>query len=134
MSMRAPDVGQVASTAADVYMLGSLLFELLTGCACTPFFWLPMEDVLVFRRHESTRRLNTMQAAAAVGRDIPWAVTGPHRDQLVALVHACLHVEPASRPSLQQVGVCSAVGRVVCFLNQQRRRPDSPSAAHRQPS
>ena len=53
--------GQLVSTASDVYMLGSCFVELATGCERTPFDWLTMQRIMVFRGHDSTRHISCIQ-------------------------------------------------------------------------
>ncbi len=99
---------QVASVATDVYMLGGLMLEVLTAGQCVPFFWLPRgaEPRSMFRARSS---LNTLDAAAAAGVSIPWAVvpgddiisgTVDGVERLKTLMARCLHAEPSRRPSM----------------------------------
>ena len=53
--------GQLVSPASDVYMLGSCFVELATGCERTPFDWLTVQRIVVFRGHDSTRHINCIQ-------------------------------------------------------------------------
>ncbi len=102
------DAGQqIASVATDVYMLGGLMFEVLTAGQRAPFFWLPRgaEPRTMFRARTS---INTLDAAAAAGEPIPWAIvtgddwTGAFDgvERLTALMARCLHAEPSRRPSM----------------------------------
>ncbi len=96
---------QVASVATDMYMLGGLMFEVLTAGRHAPFFWLPTERVMVVRE---TTSINTLDAAMAGGVPIPWAVVSGDDwagavdgvERLKALMARCLHVEPSRRPSM----------------------------------
>ncbi len=96
---------QIASVATDVYMLGGLMFEVLTAGRHAPFFWMPSERLMVLR---ATTSLSALDAAAAAGVSIPWAVvrgddwTGAVDgvERLKALMARCLHAEPSRRPSM----------------------------------
>ncbi len=97
---------QIASVATDVYMLGGLMFEVLTA-GRVPFFWLPAgaEPRTMFRARTSQ---NTLDAAAAAGLSIPWAIVRGDDwagavdgvERLKALMSRCLHAEPSRRPSM----------------------------------
>jgi hypothetical protein len=105
-TFRLDDAGrQIASVATDVYMLGGLMFEVLTAGRHAPFFWMAGERLIVLR---ATTLVNTLDAAAAAGVPIPWAVV-PGDDwsgvvdgveRLKALMSRCLHADPSRRPSM----------------------------------
>ncbi len=61
VSRAAGKEGSVASTASDVFMLGCCFLELATGCTRTPYDWLDGDDVIVFRKHASTRCIGPIQ-------------------------------------------------------------------------
>jgi serine/threonine protein kinase len=94
---------QIASVATDVYMLGGLMFEVLTAGRRAPFFWMASEGLIILR---ATTTVSTLDAAAAAGVSIPWAVV-PGDDwtgvvdgveRLKALMSRCLHADPSRRP------------------------------------
>ncbi len=105
-TFRVDDAGrQIASVQTDVYMLGGLMFEVLTAGRHAPFFWMPAERLMVLR---ATTSINTLDAAAAAGVSIPWAVV-PGDDwsgavdgveRLKTLMSRCLHADPSRRPSM----------------------------------
>jgi hypothetical protein len=107
-TFRVDDAGrQIASVQTDVYMLGGLMFEVLTAGRRAPFFWLPAERLIVLR---ATTFINTLDSAAAAGVSIPWAIV-PGDDwsgavdgveRLKALMARCLHAEPSLRPSMDE--------------------------------
>jgi uncharacterized membrane protein YgcG len=84
--------GRVASTHSDVYMLGGLMFEVLTG-GRSPYFWIHEDTrlgaMLACRRapphvvvalgggvsHAGLRGLSTLAAAARDGVAVPWHVS-----------------------------------------------------------
>ncbi len=96
---------QVVSVQTDVYMLGGLMFEVLTAGRHAPFFWMPAERLIMLR---GSSLMNTLDVAVAAGVSIPWgivrgggwagAVDGVER--LKALMARCLHAEPSRRPSI----------------------------------
>jgi hypothetical protein len=96
---------QIASVATDVYMLGGLMFEVLTAGRHAPFFWLPTERVMVVR---ATTSINTIDSATVAGVSIPWAIVSGDDwsgavdgvERLKALMARCLHVDPSRRPSM----------------------------------
>ncbi len=96
---------QIASVQTDVYMLGGLMFEVLTAGRHAPFFWMPSERLMVLRAMTS---LSALDAAAAAGVSIPWAIvrgddwTGAVDgvERLKGLMTRCLHAEPSRRPSI----------------------------------
>ena len=59
---------RTASTAGDVYMLGSTFLEVISGCTRTPFDWLPARGVFNYRGHEVSRQVNTVEAALEAGK------------------------------------------------------------------
>ncbi len=94
---------QIASVQTDVYMLGGLMFEVLTAGRRAPFFWMASEGLIILR---ATTTVSTLDAAAAAGVSIPWAVV-PGDDwtgvvdgveRLKALMSRCLHADPSRRP------------------------------------
>jgi serine/threonine-protein kinase len=96
---------QVASVQTDVYMLGGLMFEVLTAGRHAPFFWMPTERLIMLR---GSSPMNTLDVAMAAGVSIPWAIV-PGDDwtgavdgveRLKALMARCLHAEPSRRPSM----------------------------------
>jgi hypothetical protein len=105
-TFRVDDAGrQIASVQTDVYMLGGLMFEVLTAGRHAPFFWMPPERLMVLR---ATTLINTLDSATAAGVPIPWAVV-PGDDwsgavdgveRLKGLMSRCLHAEPSRRPSM----------------------------------
>jgi serine/threonine protein kinase len=95
------DAGQqIASVQTDVYMLGSLMFEVLTAGRHAPFFWMPAERLIMLR---GSSAMNTLDVAMAAGVSIPWSVvrgddwTGAVDgvERLKALMSRCLHAEPS---------------------------------------
>jgi hypothetical protein len=96
---------QIASVQTDVYMLGGLMFEVLTAGRHAPFFWMSAEHLIMLR---ATTSINTVDAASANGVAIPWAIaldagwTGVADgvERLKALMSRCLDAEPSRRPSL----------------------------------
>jgi serine/threonine protein kinase len=96
---------QIASVATDVYMLGGLMFEVLTAGQRAPFFWMPQERLIMMR---ATSSMNTLDAAMAAGVAIPWSVvvdeawTGARDvvEQLRHLMAGCLNSEPSRRPTV----------------------------------
>jgi hypothetical protein len=95
---------QIASVQTDVYMLGGLMFEVLTAGRHAPFFWLPVERLIMLR---GSSTMNTLDAAKDARVPIPWAVVrgddwigaddGVAR--LKTLMALCLQSEPSLRPS-----------------------------------
>jgi hypothetical protein len=96
---------QIASVATDVYMLGGLMFEVLTAGRRAPFFWMSVEQLIMLR---GSSTMNTLDAAAAAGVSIPWAVVRGDDwsgavdgvERLKALMARCLHADPSQRPSM----------------------------------
>jgi hypothetical protein len=96
---------QIASVATDVYMLGGLMFEVLTAGRHAPFFWMSTERLIMLR---GSSPMNALDVAMAAGVSIPWAIV-PGDDwsgavdgveRLKALMSRCLHADPSRRPSM----------------------------------
>ena len=117
--------GVTATPASDVYMLGGLMFEVLT-CGLTPYYWMSdMRLVAQRRRHVAgetfrpsglpvdvvgLRGLSVVTAGVVDGVDMPWRVSGGGGDVygsgvggLVALMEECMDVDADKRPSLSDV-------------------------------
>ncbi len=124
------DGGRDVTPASDVYMLGGLMFEVLTG-GRHPFHWIPAE-VLLRRRltpadtllrlpgrapASGLRDLSVVEAARADGVPMEWKVapaSGLDDDavsaasaarflDVVALMEHCLDAEPSRRPSVSSL-------------------------------
>ncbi len=113
-----------ATTASDVYMVGGLAYELLTG-GTAPFHWLATDIAAALnlgKRRATAGRVDipgvrgglpgllgksVLEVAADDGEPIPWCVRaegtpgGPGRlAELKALLEQCLATEPKARPKL----------------------------------
>ncbi len=105
-TFRVDDAGrQIASVATDVYMLGGLMFEVLTAGQRAPFFWMPVEGLMLLR---GSSTINVLDAAMAARVSIPWSVV-PGDDwagavdgveRLKGLMARCLQSDPSRRPSM----------------------------------
>ena len=115
--------GVLATPASDVYMLGGLMFEVLT-CGLTPFYWLNPTLMSQRRRQAAGMRfrppgtlsdvcglgsLSTLDAAAVDGVEIEWrvgsggGVYGGGVPSLLELMGHCLDSDPSKRPLLSAV-------------------------------
>jgi hypothetical protein len=105
----------VATVASEVYMLGGLLFELLSA-GHVPFFWLLRDVTLLIDRRRSSAPVpipfvpgpgpagllgkSVLEAAAMDGVAIPWTVRTQSLAALVAaqaLVARCCKENPSVR-------------------------------------
>jgi serine/threonine protein kinase len=116
-----------ATTASDTYMLGGLLFELLT-CGMRPFFWLEKNSDLLEKRRKQHDNVvvpgvtsrdgvpgllgkHTVEAADIDGVEVAWCVqlgTTPGSDrrlsELKDVMLDALSTEPSHRPSIALLG------------------------------
>jgi hypothetical protein len=94
------DRRQVASTKTDVYMFGSLMFEVLTKCEQQPYFWCTDIFDLVSERVLFPDRC-TLDAPEHEGYVITWRAdtTSPVFQRLVVIMRQCFVKEPTLRPS-----------------------------------
>ncbi len=120
-----PQAGTVATTACDVYMVGGLAYELLTG-GTAPFHWLIDNVVLLSRRRASRDPVaipgargmmapglygkSVLEAAAEDGVDVPWCVrlggspgSAERLEALKAVVSQCLTADPGGRPKVAEL-------------------------------
>ncbi len=110
-----------ASPASDVYMVGSLAYELLTAGE-PPFHWASGNSRLLRERLTSTEPVrvpgthitlpslatcNVLEAAAVDGVPIPWCVrvgempgSADRLEATKGLMAECLSLDPAVRPTL----------------------------------
>jgi hypothetical protein len=110
----------VATVESDVYMVGSLAYELLTG-GTPPFHWLLSNPQLLTQRLVSTDPVdipdsapvpgllhaNVLEALALSKRPVPWCVqangtpgSAGRLEELKVVMGECLAKEPGLRPKL----------------------------------
>ena len=117
--------GVTATPASDVYMLGGLMFEVLT-CGLIPYYWMSDMRLVAQRRRvpggtsfrpvglpmsmTGLGGLSLVEAAAVDGVLISWRVnpgSGTYStgglDALIALMAQCLESDPSKRPLLSEV-------------------------------
>ena len=112
--------GRVATVESDVYMVGGLAYELLTG-GTTPFHWLLGHPQLLAQRLLTADpveipdsapvpgllHVNVLEALAVGKRPVPWCVqadgtpgSAGRLEVLKCVVAQCLAKEPGDRPKL----------------------------------
>ncbi len=130
--------GVVATVESDVYMMGSLAYELLTG-GTRPFHWLCSNPQLLAQRLTSADpvvttdgetpdgapvqgllRTNVFEALELSKQSVPWCVraddtpgSAGRLEELKGLVTQCLSVDPGARPTVQALIaiLCDLLGR-----------------------
>jgi serine/threonine protein kinase len=116
------EASTVATTACDVYMVGGLAYELLTG-GTVPFHWLAVNPSLFTLRRASRDPVavpglrgamvpglygkSVLEVAAEDGVDVPWCVrvdgspgSAGRLEALKAVVSQCLAADPGGRPKV----------------------------------
>ena len=112
--------GRVATVESDVYMVGGLAYELLTG-GTTPFHWLLGHPQLLAQRLLTADpvevpdcltvpgllHVNVLEALSIGKRPVPWCVqadgtpgSAGRLEELKGVVAQCLAKEPGDRPKL----------------------------------
>ena len=119
--------GVIATPASDVYMLGGLMFEVLTG-GFAPYHWLHAPLTAQRRRHAAgipfrpdgfphdvvgLKGLSVMEAARMDGHVVEWRVRSHGSSKtdtydeglprLVDLMERCLERDANKRPHLEEV-------------------------------
>ena len=109
--------GVEATPAGDVYMLGGLMFEVLTT-GLVPFYWMNDARLLVQRRRHAAgilfrpegtpsvfmglKDLSILEAAKVDGVELS-AVFSSELEPLVDVMSTCLRANARERPSLREV-------------------------------